>query len=107
VRIRTPVYDAAILSLVVAGVSLVIGACTGVNLLTVAGGVLIASSYALTWYAARCLLPASAEFGELRTFRDLAVVVAAGRPTEPNAAADGGLDSGFSEFNGSPRGRRC
>jgi hypothetical protein len=53
-----------------------------VHLLTVAGVVLFASSYALTWYAARCLLPASVEFGELRTFRDLAIVVAEGSPAE-------------------------
>ena len=86
VRIRTPVYEAAILGLWVAGVSLVVGACTGVNLLTVAGGVLFASSYALHWYAAKCLLPASVEFGELQTFRELAIVVSEASTAEPGAA---------------------
>jgi hypothetical protein len=80
VRFRTPVYDAAILGILVAMLCLVVGACNGFDLLTAAGLILFASCYALTWYAARCLLPASVEFGELRTFRDLAVVVAEGRP---------------------------
>jgi len=90
VRIRTPVYDAAIWGIPVALVCLWIGACGGMHLLTVFGVVLVASVYALTWYAARCLLPASVQFGELRTFRDLAIVVAEGSPAEPDAAADGG-----------------
>ncbi|MBI1322718.1 hypothetical protein GC170_05985 [bacterium] len=90
VRILTPVYDAAIWGILVAVVCLLVGACSGAHLLTVSGVVLFASAYALTWYAARCLLPASVEFGELRTFRDLAVVVAGGSPAEPDAAADGG-----------------
>jgi hypothetical protein len=82
VRIRTPVYHAAVWGILVALVCLVVGACSGAHLMTVAGVVLFAAGYALTWYAARCLLPASVEFGELRTFRDLAVVVAGGRPPE-------------------------
>lgn len=82
VRIQTPVYDAAIWGIHVAAVCLLVGACGGVHLLTVIGVVLFASAYALTWYAARCLLPASVEFGELRTFRDLAIVVANGSPAE-------------------------
>jgi len=90
VRIRTPVYDAAIWGILVAVVSLLVGFCSGMHLLTVFGVVSFASCYALTWYAARCLLPASVEFGALRTFRDLAVVVAGGSPAEPGAAADGG-----------------
>jgi len=45
-------------------------------LLTIAGVFLIVSCYALTWYSAICLLPASVQFGELKTFRDLAIVIA-------------------------------
>ena len=80
VRIRSPIYDTAIWGILAAIVCLLVGACSGAQLLTVAGVVLFASCYALTWYAARCLLPASVEFGELRTFRDLAIVVAEGSP---------------------------
>ncbi len=90
VRIRTPVYDAAIWGILVALVCLLVGACSGMHLLAAFGVVLVPSVYAFTWYAARCLLPASVEFGELRTFRDLAIVVAEGSPAEPDAAADGG-----------------
>ncbi|HKA07329.1 MAG TPA: hypothetical protein VKD71_08735 [Gemmataceae bacterium] len=80
VRARTPVYNAAIWGILVAVVCLLVGAYGGVHFLTVAGVVLFASCYALTWYAARRLLPASVEFGELRTFRDLAIIVAAANP---------------------------
>jgi hypothetical protein len=86
VRARTPVYDAALWGLLVAMVCLVAGACSGAYLLAAAGAVLFLSLCALIWYAALCLLPSSVEFGELRTFRDLAVVVAEGRPAEPGAA---------------------
>jgi hypothetical protein len=94
VRIRTPVYDAAIWGLLAALVCVVIGACSAAHLLTALGVVLFASAYALTWYAARCMLPASVEFGELRTFRDLAVVVAGASRAEPSAAADPARDVG-------------
>lgn len=46
------------------------------HLLTIFGVGLFASAYALMWYAGLCLLPANVEFGELRTFHDLAIVVA-------------------------------
>jgi hypothetical protein len=82
VRMRTPVYDGGIWGILVAVVCLLVGAWSGVHLLTVAGVVLFAWCYALAWYAARCLLPASVTFGELQTFRHLAVVVAEGRPAE-------------------------
>ena len=90
VRIRTPVYDAANWGILVAAVCLMVGACSGMYLLTFFGVVLFAAGYALTWYAARCLLPASVNFGELRTFRDVAIVVAEGSPAESDAAADCG-----------------
>jgi hypothetical protein len=83
VRIRTPVYDAAISGMLAGMVCLLVGACSSLHLITIAGVALFAWCYALTWYAARCLLPASVEFGELRTFRDLAIVVAEGKPAEP------------------------
>jgi hypothetical protein len=80
VRIRTPVYDAALLGILVAMLCFLVGVCSGLHVLTIAGALLFASGYALIWYAARCLQPASVQFGELRTFRDLAVVVAEGKP---------------------------
>jgi hypothetical protein len=87
VRIRKPVYDAALWGLLLALVCVVVGECSEAHLLTVTGVVLFAWGYALVWYAARCLLPASVEFGELRTFRDLAVVVAEGIPAEKGDAS--------------------
>lgn len=78
VRIRTPFYDGALWGLLLALVCLIIGGFAGLHGLTIAGVGLFASSYALAWYSARWLLPASVDFGELRTFRDLAVVVAGG-----------------------------
>jgi hypothetical protein len=78
VRVRTPVYDSAVRGLLLAFVCVLVGGCSGLHALTIAGIGLFVGSYALTWYSARCLLPASVEFGELRTFRDLAVVVAGG-----------------------------
>jgi hypothetical protein len=75
VRIRTPVYDGALLGSGVGWLAALIGACAGLWWLVAAGAVLFGLGYALTWYASRCLLPASVGFGDLRTFRDLAVVV--------------------------------
>jgi hypothetical protein len=79
VRVHDPVYHAAIGGMGVGVLCAMVGLCSGVRLLTAGGFVLSALCYALTWYAAKCLLPASVEFGELRTFRDLALVVAKGR----------------------------
>jgi hypothetical protein len=91
VRIRTPVYDGAVWGLLAALICLLVGGCSGLHALIIVGVGLFAGSYGLTWYSARCLLPAGVEFGALRTFRDLAVVVAGGCPdAEPGAAADGG-----------------
>jgi hypothetical protein len=89
VRIRTPVHDADIWGILVAAVCILVGPCSGIHLLTVFGVALFGLVYALTWYAARNLLPASVEFGELRTFRDLAIAVAKGGPADPDAAVDG------------------
>jgi len=85
VRIRTPIYDAAIWGTMAGILCLAVGACSGLHLLTAAGGLLFVAAYSLTWIAARSMLPASVEFGELRTFRDLAVVVAEGSAAEPES----------------------
>lgn len=85
VQIRTPVYDSAIWGILAGLGCLLAGAGIGDHLLMVVGVVLFATCYALTWYAARNVLPARVQFGELRTFRDLAMVVADGRLAEPSS----------------------
>ena len=86
VRIQTPVYDAAVYavgwSLLVGLIGVIVGAWIGMPLLSAAGVVMFALSYAFAWYAAACVPPATVEFGDLRTFRDLAVLMAAGRTSE-------------------------
>jgi len=79
VRIRTTMYDAAIWGMAAGSLLIMLGGFFETffsigYLPTIAGVLLFAFCYALTWYAAR-LLPTSVEFGELTTFRDLAVVV--------------------------------
>jgi hypothetical protein len=57
----------------------------------VVGGVACAAGYVLTWFAARFIPPASVEFGELRTFRDLARALSCEmRPDSP--VGDGATD---------------
>lgn len=89
VRIHTPIHDAAVRDMVcgiMAGMlCLTVGVFSGLHLITIAGALLFLASYSLyslTWIAAGRMLPESVEFGELRTFRDLAVVVAEGRANE-------------------------
>jgi hypothetical protein len=89
VRIRTPVYDAAIWGCLAGMICFLGGACSGLHLLTAAGALVLVVAYPLTWIAARSMLPASVEFGELRTFRDLAAVLAEGSAPERGATADG------------------
>jgi hypothetical protein len=79
IRLRTPVYNAAFCGLLVAILCLLVGQCSGLYSLAIAGLLLSVSSYALLSYAARYMLGASVKFGELRTFRDLALVVANGK----------------------------
>ena len=55
-----------------------VGSCSGSYPLTFAGLPLLAIGYLLTWIVSEYLLPDCVEFGELRTFRDLALVVAEG-----------------------------
>jgi hypothetical protein len=85
VRIRMPVLDVAIWGALAGYLCALVGACCGVPMLSWAAVVLWVASYALAWYASHYLLPASVEFGELRTFRDLAIVVAEGSRAEHEA----------------------
>ena len=88
VQMRIPVYDAAIRGCLTGALCLIVGLCGGWHLLTIAGALLFALCYALTWYAARCLLPASVEFDRLVTFRDLAVLVGRESQARSNASPD-------------------
>jgi hypothetical protein len=75
VRVSTPVYDGATLAFLIGLPVLIAGACFGSAALAAAGGAVTVAAYSLTWLAARFLLPSSVEFGDLRTFRDLAVAL--------------------------------
>lgn len=82
VRIRTPVYDMGIWGMVAGLACLTIGLCAWILSsptisVAAAGGALFLISYGLTWFAARHVLPASVEFGDLKTFRDMARVLSA------------------------------
>jgi hypothetical protein len=103
VRIRTPIYDAAVWGLLAGIVSIVVGACSGLDLLKLVGGLVFAGAYAATWIAARGMLPASVEFGGLQTFRDLAVVLAHGglaaQPSPECGAGGGGRAHDVSQDN--------
>jgi hypothetical protein len=79
VRIRTPVHTTILGGALAGRVGLGLGGYAEWPLLTIAGGALFALCYALGSFAAHDLPPACVEFGELRTFRDLEVVVAAGK----------------------------
>jgi hypothetical protein len=79
VKIRTPIYNAAILGfvlfLVVAGIADRLDASSFVLFCIL----LAAVCYAMTWIAAKYIGPSSVEFGGLKTFRELAQLVASHR----------------------------
>jgi hypothetical protein len=79
VRVQAPLYYAALWAMVIAWlgllVGLIVGAFSGFHILTIGSGSLFLLSYGLIHIAAK-LPPARVEFGELRTFRDLAVLIA-------------------------------
>lgn len=83
VRVSTPWYDLSIagflLGLVVASAGWFVS-----PLATAAGVILALTSWAGSWIAARYLPPSKVEFGSLRTFRDLAGVVAQRAHRLPN-----------------------
>jgi len=90
VRFRTPVYDAAIWGIFAATILFLAGGIATAlfdqgYLFTIAGVLLFAFCYALSWFSARHVLPASVQFGDLKTFRDLAVVLARASESKTNA----------------------
>jgi hypothetical protein len=66
--------------------------------------VIFAVSYILVWVAARWMLPSSVQFGELHTFRDLALVLAAASTKLPSS--DRRLDCAGTEWSGYEETRR-
>jgi hypothetical protein len=75
VRYRAPLYDAAVWGCLIGVIIPILGLCAGSAALALTGAAVFALSYALTWIHAAYLLPSSVEFGDLRTFRDLAVAL--------------------------------
>jgi hypothetical protein len=82
VKIRTPVYDAFIVGMLVAWVGtwvgMIVGLCSGWFGIVILPVVLFVACYADVWTIGRWVLPASVEFRGLETFRDLAKVIAGG-----------------------------
>jgi hypothetical protein len=77
VRISQPIYYACLLSFLVGLFCLVFGGFFRAYFIAMGGLLLAVTGYVGSWFAAR-ITPASVRFGELRTFRDLAVVIARG-----------------------------
>jgi hypothetical protein len=77
VKVSTPWYDLSLAGFLLGLLTAFAG--WFVSPLAAAAGVILAlTSWAGTWITARCLPPSKVEFGRLRTFRDLAGVVAEG-----------------------------
>ncbi len=81
VRIRMPIYDATVRGLFAGVLCLVIARLAGEPLFTIFGVLVLAVSY-LVQLAARGFPPTSVEIGQLKTFRELAQVVARGSQKE-------------------------
>ncbi|HZZ77058.1 MAG TPA: hypothetical protein VFE62_00985 [Gemmataceae bacterium] len=75
-RVCVRVYDARLIGFTGGLLTAMIATCVGARLLIVGAIFVAIVCYGLTWIAARYLLPVSVEFGALRTFRDLARVLA-------------------------------
>jgi hypothetical protein len=82
VQIHTPLYDAAISGMGIGFLLMRLGFLMAwlfnVYVLIPLGGFVLLVCHAATWVTGQCLLPSSVEFGELRTFRDLATAIAKG-----------------------------
>lgn len=76
VTIRFPrAYRSSGCGVMVGGLFVLTGTFSGFYPLTLVGVPLLAISWLLAWIAPRSILPMSVEFGELRTFRDLAAAI--------------------------------
>lgn len=88
VRMRHPVYDAGMWIAVIGLGLLAVGGCTGAYVLAAVAMLQILCGWVLTWVAARHIPPSSVTFGDLRTFRDLARVLAPSGPGSAGVAAE-------------------
>jgi hypothetical protein len=95
VKIRTPIYDAGVWGMLAGLACLIVGGCgwmfsSVMIAIAAVGGSLFLISYGIVSFAARHVLPASVEFGDLKTFRDLSRAISAALPrsTPSNAAND-------------------
>jgi hypothetical protein len=77
IKMSTPWYDLSLAGYVLGLLVAAVG-CFVSPFVTAAGVILAMVSWASVWISARLQLPSSVTFGDLRTFRDLAKVVAAG-----------------------------
>jgi hypothetical protein len=75
VRVAVPAEDRAMRWFLIGVHVLLAGCCVGSPLVGAAGSAVMLLACAWASISARCLLPSSVEFGSLRTFRDLAVVL--------------------------------
>lgn len=89
IKMCYPIYANPIWGILLGLVCMVIGNYYpgDYHLFTISGAVILVLSIALSWYAVRWQLPTSVEFGELKTFRDLAEVIAKGTPELPSRSA--------------------
>lgn len=89
IKIRYPFYANPLWGVLIGLVCMVIGNYYDgkYHLFTIGGTVVLVLSIALSWYAVRWRLPTSVEFGELKTFRELAEVIANGAPELPSRFA--------------------
>jgi hypothetical protein len=100
VKIRTPIYDAGVWGMLAGWVCIMVGLCgwmfvglcglvfSGAMIsLAAVGGLLFLISYGTVSFAARHVLPASVEFGDLKTFRDLSRAISAALPRRVHDAA--------------------
>ena len=76
VKIRLPVCDAAVLGFICCFIAAVVAQWLSAFALTVLCVLLSAMCYAMIWVAAKCIGLSSVEFGNLKTFRDLAQIIA-------------------------------
>jgi hypothetical protein len=73
--IETPVYNVALVTLLLGWLPIILGIMTKHYWLSIIGVFIVVISYATTWIATRCLLPSKVEFGGLQTFRDLVEII--------------------------------
>jgi hypothetical protein len=83
VRVDTPWHDLSYAGFLLGSLTAIVGSFAS-PVATVAGAVLVLAALIWSWFAARCLAPSKVDFGSLRTFRDLARVLAEAAQSLPS-----------------------